>query len=107
MEGGRGARDINLNIPASEGEEVQGAPNPWTIRKALFNTDANLDRCEIVLYIYQAKEHLLPHFVKQKLDILQSGRLILINVINDYIMKAYRIKLALSSTSYMLQGTRF
>ena len=50
-EGGRGARDINLNIPAFEGEEVQGAHNPWTIRKELINTNANLDRCEIILSI--------------------------------------------------------
>ena len=107
-EGGRGARNIDLNIPAPEREEVQAAPNQWTITKKLSYTDANPDRCEIILPIRQVKEHLLPFLLQDKLDILQSGRPILINVINDDIMKAYRIKLAFknSSTSYMLQETR-
>ena len=63
MEGGRGARDINLNIPTLEREEVQAAPNPWTIRKKLSNTDANPDRCEIIFPIRQVKENLLPYLL--------------------------------------------
>lgn len=111
MAAGRGsARDINLNLPAAcEREEVQPAPpNPWTIKKKLSNTDANPDRCEIILPIRQVKEHLLPYLLQHKRDILQSGRPILISVINDDIMKTYRIKLAFkkSSSSYMLQETR-
>ena len=108
MEEGRGEREINLNIPANEREEVQAPLNPWTIRKRLSHTDANPDRSEIILPIRQVKEHLLPNLLQHKLEILRSGRPILVNVINDDIEKAYRIKLAFkkSSSSYMLQETR-
>lgn len=101
---------IDLNVPAPEmvadarqPEEIQ-----WTIRKVLTKSDADPNVCWLRLPVQQVRTHILPNLPLDKLNILEMENPILINVINDDIEKAYRIKFKFrkASSSYMLQETR-
>ena len=99
---------IDLNVPAPEMEYVQPPVIQWPMRKVLTKSDADPNVCWIRLPVQQVRNHILPNLPAQKIDILERENPILINVVNDDIVKAYRIKFKFrrASSSYMLQETR-
>ena len=104
-----GERDmIDLNVPAPEMEVVQDQVIQWPIKKVLTKSDADPNVCWLHLPVQQVRNHILPYLPPQKMDILERENPILINVINDDIVKAYRIKFKFrrASSTYMLQETR-
>ena len=99
---------IDLNVPAPEMEVVQEPVIQWPIKKVLTKSDADPNVCWLRLPVQQVRNHILPYLPPQKMDILERENPVLINVINDDIVKAYRIKFKFrrASSTYMLQETR-